>query len=106
MWERAEFRRKPRGARTLERRIVAVEVNRSVVAVGVGDTGRDIMGDGGGGKEIIRKLHRIVRWVQVLGGKRWGCGRIFLATPRVLAYRELMRQFVGYCVGRKHRKEE
>ena len=97
---------KPQGARTLECRIVAVEVNPSVVAVGVGYTGRGIMLDGGGGRETIRERHRIVRWVQVPGGKRWGHGRIFIAAPRVLDDRELMRKLSGFCVGRKHRREE
>ena len=97
---------KPRGARTLERRIVTVEINRSVVAVGGGYTGRDIMSDGGGERETIRERHRILRRVQVLGGKRWGRGRIFIASPRVWDDRELMRKLSGFCVGRKHRREE
>ena len=83
---------------TLARRVVAVEVLWSFVAVGGGDTGRDEMLDSGGGREIFQGRHRVIRWVEVLRGQGWGRGRIFIVSPRVWDDRELMRKLSGFCV--------
>ena len=62
--------------------------------------------DGGGERETIRERHRILRRVQVLGGKRWGRGRIFIASPRVWDDRELIRKMEGFFICRRFRREE
>ena len=86
MWKKAESGRKKHEERErLPRWVVAIEILWSFVAVGCGDSGRDVMLDGGVGREVFRKPHRVVWWVEVLGRQGWRRGRIFLADDREFA---------------------